>query len=145
MPLIGPPIVPAAMSGERTAAGLGVVAALAVVVLVLAPYMVADARAIGVYYGGLVGPPLAGLFAAVVAIGLAGAIRERTDPATAAGVAVVLGVLTLALLVPWAAGVSPTLVGGMTTVAAFEHHRWGLLAAALVLAAAGTWYAKAVV
>lgn len=132
------------MRGERPAAGLGLGAAVAVVLLVLVPYAVANPGAIGVYYGGLVGPPLAGLFAAVAAIGLAGAARERTDPATGAGVVVVLGVLTLALLAPWAAGVSPAVVGGMTTVAAFQYHRWALVAAAAVLVAAGAWFARAV-
>lgn len=133
------------MNAERTAARLGVVAALAVVLLVLVPYALADARAIGVYYGGLVGPPLAGLFAAVAAIGLLGALRGRTDPPTAAGVAVVLAAITLGLLAPWAAGVSPSLVGGLTTVAAFEHHRWALVAAAAVLLVAGGWFAREVV
>lgn len=126
------------MDRERAATGLGVGAAAAIVVLVLAPYAVADARAIGVYYGGLVGPPLAGLFAAVAAIGLAGAHRGRTDRPTAAGVVVVFAFATLVVLAPWALGVSPTLVGGMTTVAAFEHHRWAIvLAAAVLLGAAG--------
>lgn len=133
------------MDREQAAAGLGIGAALAVVLLVLVPYAIADGRAVGVYYSGLVGPPLAGLFASVAAIGLAGAARERTDPATGAGVVVVLGVLTLALLAPWAAGVSPSLVGGLTTVAAFEHHRWALVAAAGGMVAAGAWFARAVV
>lgn len=130
------------MTIERRAGGLGVGAAVAIVLLVLLPYAIADPRAVGVYYAGLVGPPLAGLFAAVAAIAFLGAMRERTDPPTAAGVTVVLGVLTLGLLVPWAAGVSPALVGGMTTVAAFEYHRWALVAGALGLLAASGWFAK---
>lgn len=131
------------MTDERRAASLGVGAAMAIVALVLVPYALADPRAVGVYYAGLLGPPLAGLFAAVAAIALLGARRGRTDPPTAAGVVVVLGVLTLGLLVPWALGVSPALVGGMTTVAAFEYHRWALVAAGLVVIAAGGWFARA--
>lgn len=130
----------------RTVAGLGTGAALAVVLLVVLPYGVADAGAIGVYYGGdLIGPPLAGLFAAVVGIAMLGAARDRTDPPTAAGVAVVLGLLVVGLVVPWALGVSPALVGGLTTVAAFEWHRWILAAAGLTLLTAAAWFAFRVV
>lgn len=130
------------MTGERRAAGLGVGAAVAVVLLVLLPYAIADPRAVWVYYAGLLGPPLAGLFASVAAIALLAAARERTDRPTAAGVVVVLGVLTLGLVAPWAGSVSPSLVGGMTTLAAFEYHRWALVAAALALLGAGTWFAR---
>lgn len=134
------------MPDARTAAGLGVAAALAVVILLLVPYAVSDARAVGVYYGGdLVGPPLAGLFAAVAGIALLGAVSGRTDPPLAAGVAVVLGLIVVGLLGTWAFGVSAGLVGGMTTVAAFEWHRWVLAAAGVVLFAATAWFARRVV
>ncbi|MDZ7700577.1 MAG: hypothetical protein U5J98_00130 [Halobacteriales archaeon] len=133
------------MNREGVATRLGVGAAAAIVLLVLAPYAVADARAIGVYYGGLLGPPLAGLFAAVAGIGLGGAHRGRTDRPTAAGVVVVFAFATLVVLAPWALGVSPALVGGMTTVAAFEHHRWALvLAGVLLLGAAGAFASEVV-
>lgn len=132
------------MNGER-AAGVGVVAALVGLVLLLVPYTLADARAVGVYYGDLVGPPLAGLFAAVAAIALVSGARRRADPPLAAGVAVVFGALVAGLLVPWALGVSPALVGGMTAVAAFEHHRWALAAAGVWLLLAAGAYARAVV
>ncbi|MFB6353699.1 MAG: hypothetical protein ABEJ92_06395 [Halobacteriales archaeon] len=128
------------------AARVGVVAAAAVVLLVILPFGVADPGAVGVYYGGdLAGPPLAGLFAAVAAIALAAGVRGRTDPPLAAGVAVVLGVLVAGLVIPWAAAVSSSLVGGMTTVAAFEYHRWALAAAGLGLFAGSAWFARAVV
>lgn len=130
------------MTAQRRSAELGMVAAVAVVLLVLVPYAVADPRAVWVYYAGLLGPPLAGLFAAVAAIAFLAAARERTDPASAAGVVVVLAVLTLGLIAPWAVGVSPALVGGMTTVAAFEDHRWALVVGALALLGAGGWFAR---
>lgn len=133
------------MDGSGRAAGLGVVAAAAIVALLAVPYAVADARAVGVYYADLVGPPLAGLFAVVAAIALLGADRGRSDPPMAAGVAVVLGALVVGLLGWWAAGVSPALVGGMTTVAAFEWHRWALTAAGVVLLGGVGWYAWSVV
>ncbi|MFB6361518.1 MAG: hypothetical protein ABEH59_09385 [Halobacteriales archaeon] len=133
------------MVGARTAARLGVGAGVAIVLLVLLTYVVADARAVGVYFGGLLGPPLAALFAAVVAIALAGARRGNTDPATAAGVVVVLSVLTLGLLASWATAVGPSLVGGMTSVSAFQYHRWVLVALAGLLLVAGAQYTRQVI
>jgi len=134
------------MAADRRAAQLGTASALAVLVLVGLPYAVSSPRAIAVYYGGgLVGPPLAGLFAAVAAIALLGAERGRTDPPLAAGVAVVLALLVAGLVVPWAVGVSPTLVAGLTSVAAFAWHRWLLALAALALLAGSGWYAWVVV
>lgn len=134
------------MTDPRHVAGLGTAAAVAVVGLLVVPYALADARAVWVYFGGdLVGPPLAGLFAAVAAIALLGAARGRTDPPLAAGVGVVLGGLAAGLLAVWAAGVSAGLVGGLTTVAAFQWHRWGLVAAAGLLLVASAWFARAVV
>lgn len=134
------------MADARRSAGLGIGAALGVVLLVVLPYGIADARAIGVYYGGaLGGPPLAALFAAVAAIALLGALRGRTDAPTAAGVALVLGVLVAGLVVPWAFGVSPALVGGLTAIALFEWHRWALAATGLALLAGSAGYARRVV
>lgn len=145
-PLIGPPRERADVTDPRRAAGLGAAAALAVVGLLVVPYGLTDVRAVAVYYGGdLVGPPLAGLFAAVSAIALAGAARDRTDPPLAAGVALVLGAMTTGLLAVWALGVSPALVGGLTTVAAFRWHRWLLVAATGLLLLASAWFARAVV
>lgn len=133
------------MIGARWAARLGIGAGVVIVLLVLVPFAIADVRAVGVYFGGLVGPPLAGLFAAVAAIALAGASRGNTDPPTAAGVVVVLTVLTLGFLVRWAATVSSSLVGGMTELAAFQYHRWALVAIAAVLLAAGAQYTRQVI
>lgn len=134
------------MADARRPAVLGVGAALAVVVLLVLPYAIVTVSAVGVYYGGdLVGPPLAGLFAAVAGIALAGGARGRTDPPVSAGVAVVFGALVAGLVVPWALGVSPSLVGGLTTVAAFDWHRWALAAAGFVLLAAAAWFAREVV
>lgn len=130
------------MDDADRAAALGVAAALAVVGLLVSPYLLTDPRAIGVYYGGSVlGPPLAGLFALVAAIALAGGSTGRSDPPTAAGVAVVLGGLAALLLVAWAPGVSPSLVGGLTTLAAFEYHRWAVATAGLGLLIGAAWFA----
>lgn len=130
----------------RLAAWLGVGSAAAVDVLVVVPYALADARAIAVYYGdSLVGPPIAGLFAGVAAVALLAGARGRTDPPVAAGIAVVLGLLAAGLLVSWALGVSPVLVGGLTTESAFRWHRWALAAAGLGLFGGAIWYARLVV
>lgn len=134
------------MVDARRPAVLGVGAALAVVVLLVLPFAVVTGSAVWVYYGGdLVGPPLAGLFAAVAGIALAAGAQGRTDPPMAAGVAVVFGALVAGLVLPWALGVSPSLVGGLTTVAAFDWHRWALAAAGIVLLAAAAWFTRQVV
>lgn len=134
------------MADERHAAALGVGSGLVVILLLLLPYAVVDAGAVGVYYGSdLAGPPLAGLFAAVGVIALAAGVRGRTDPPLAAGVAVVLGTLVIGLVAPWAASVSASLVGGLTTIAAFEWHRWGLAAAGVGLFVGSAWFAREVV
>ena len=133
------------MTDLRQPAGLGVAAAVGVVVLAAVPYGVSNAEAVWLYLGGgLVGPPLAALFAAVAAVALLGAARGRTDPAVAAGVAVVLGALVAGLLAAWAVGVSPALVGSLTEVAAFRFHRWLLAAVGVVQLAASAWFARAV-
>lgn len=133
------------MVAARTAARLGIGAGVTIGLLVLLTYAVADARAVGVYFGGLLGPPLAGLFAVVAVIALAGARRGNTDPATAAGVVVVLSLLSLGLLASWATSVSPSLVGGMTSASAFRYHRWGLVVLALLLVVAGAQYSREVI
>lgn len=134
------------MDAERAAAGLGLAACAAVLALAGAPYLVADAGAVGVYYAvGFAGPPLVALFCLLAAIVLLAGVRRRFDPPMAAGVALVLGIFSALLAVGWALSVLPSVVGGLTSVAALRHHRWLFAAAALVVPAASAWYARAVV
>lgn len=134
------------MDREELAAGLGVVGCLAVLVLVGLPYLVTGRGAVSVYYdAGAVSPAFLSLPAVVAAVALLAGARDRSDPAVVAGVAVVLGALMALLALAWAVGVSPGVVGGLTTEAAFEYHRWALVAAGLGVAGASAWYARLVV
>jgi hypothetical protein len=129
---------------ETRAPSVGVVAALAVLAAVAAPYFLIDATEVGVYYSAPTFVPLhlvVGLFATVAVVIFAAGRNGRTDPLIAAGATVVLGGF-MALLVLWWAVAVGSLVGGLTEVAAFDYHRWLLLAAALAVAGSAGWFAS---
>lgn len=133
------------MERDRIAAGVGVVAAATVAVLVGATYALLDPTALGPYFAaGPTGPPLLALFALVSIVVLAAGAEERSDPPLVAGAAVVLGAFTAGLAWWWALAVTPSLVGSLTELAAFEYHRWAIAAAATVMLAAAAAYARAV-
>lgn len=133
------------MDRERVAATIGLAACLVVLALSAGPYVIADPSAVATYYAaGPAGPPLVSLFSIVVAIVLAAGVRRRTDPALAAGIAVAFGAFVAAIAWWWALSVSPSLVGGFTTIDAFEYHRWALGVATLGVPVAGGLYARAV-
>ena len=133
------------MDRERGAAAIGVAACLVVVALSVTPYLIAAPSAVATYYdAGPAGPPLVALFSVVVAIVLAAGVRRRTDPALAAGIAVAFGAFVAAIAWWWALAVSPSLVGGFTTIDAFEYHRWAVGVATLAVPVAGGLYARAV-
>lgn len=127
---------------DAVPARIGTLAGVVVLLLVALPYAVTDGSEVSVYYGvGVVGPPLLSLFVAVAAVALLSGAAGRSDPATVAGVALVLGVAVAGFAALWALEAG-SVVGGMTTSATFDYHRWALLAAATVLAAAAAWYAR---
>jgi hypothetical protein len=129
---------------ETPAPTVGIVAALAVLAAVVAPYFLIAATEAGVYYSATTLVPVhlvVGLFASVAIIVFAAGRNGRTDPPTAAGAAVVLGGFVAVLVLWWAISVGG-LVGSLTEVAAFGYHRWILLAAALALAGSAGWFAR---
>jgi hypothetical protein len=120
------------MSG--TAAGrLAIALCVLIVVLLGLPYVVLDPGEISVYYGvGPVSPLYLAVLPAVVAVALSGALRGRTDQATASGASLAIaGLLTLFVLM-WAAGVEGV-IGGLTVTATFAYHPWVLAGASLAL------------
>ncbi|WP_276300867.1 DUF7548 family protein [Halorussus lipolyticus] len=131
---------------ETPAPTVGIVSALAVLAVVVAPYFLIRATEVGVYYSAPTALPVhlvVGLFAAVAVIVFAGGRNGRTDAPTAAGAAVVLGGFVALLVLWWAIAVG-SLVGSLTEVAAFDYHRWILLLAALALAGSAGWFAREV-
>lgn len=134
------------MVGERGSIALGTAAAAAVTLLTIIPYLFIDNLAVGVYYQGAIGgPPLVALFAIIEVIVLLAAFKRRTDPALAAGVAIVLGGFMTILSWWWAITVSPEVVGGLTEIDTFQYHRWALAASAAIAAVAAGRYARVVV
>ena len=133
------------MDGTRVAPLVGIVGCLGVLVALVAPYLVVpQTRAVGTYYGaGVLSPLVGGLFSAVAVIVFAAGRTGRTDPATAAGVALVFGLLVAGLSVAWAVTVPDGVVFQLSTTTLIEFHRWMLAAVSLVVPAGGLWYARA--
>lgn len=133
------------MDTERLAGAAGIAAAAALVALIAATYAILDPTAIGPYFAASPGgPPLLALFGLLSVVVLAAGLAGRQDPAVMAGVAVVVGVFSTLLAWWWAISVSPSLVGGLTTVASFAYHRWAVAVAATALLVASAGYARAV-
>ncbi|MFB6103805.1 MAG: hypothetical protein ABEJ57_01795 [Halobacteriaceae archaeon] len=124
------------------AALVGALAALGVVVGIAIPYAVLSASELSVYYGvGPVSPILLSVVAAVAFVALTGVARDATDPATATGAALVLGLALFGLLAWWAIEVA-AVVGGLDVSAAFTYHRWALLALAAIVPIATATHAR---
>jgi hypothetical protein len=131
---------------ETPAPTVGILAALAVLAAIVAPYFVIAATEVGVYYSAPTAVPVhlvVGLFATISVVVFAAGRNGRTDPPTAAGATVVLGGFVALLVLWWAVAVGG-LVGSLTEVAAFGYHRWVLLVAALALAGTAGWFASEV-
>lgn len=134
------------MNPERVLPEVGAAACLAVVLLVLVPYLAVDASALAVYYdAGPVGPPVLAVLAGVAGVALFAAAQGRSDPVTVAGLAVVVGPATTVLAAIWALAVAPDVVGGLSEMAALEYHRWAVVASCAVVAAVSALYARLVI
>ena len=142
------------MEDRRLAPTVGIVASLLVAVLLAVPYGVVDGEAVANYYGaGVLSPWVGGLLALVEVVVFAAGREDRTDPETAAGFGLGLGVATVAVFALWAVTVpaevplqlttDEPLVGPLTTGTVVEYHRWVTAGAALFVPAAGAWYARA--
>lgn len=127
----------------RLPAMVGTAASLFVAATILVPYVALDAggSSIAAYYD--YGPLTAvsvlvlGLVTAVV---FASGSQGRADPATAAGTALGLGVVTTVVAALWAIAVPYEFVTGFTTAEWFEYHRWTVVGAAGTVAGCGVWY-----
>lgn len=130
------------MERQRVAAWTAAAGSVGVGLLLLAPLAVADANAVGVYYGqAAVTPLLSAVFLAVAVVAVVGARRGTADPPFAAGVAVACALGATAVLAAWAVPLAPDVVGGLTDVAAMRYHRWALVLASLAATAGFTGYA----
>ncbi|WP_132061390.1 DUF7548 family protein [Halorussus amylolyticus] len=131
---------------DTRAPSVGILASLAVLATVVAPFFLIRPTEAGVYYDAPTLVPVhlvIGVFASVAIIVFAAGRNGRTDPETAAGATVVLGGFVALLALWWAIAVGD-IVGSLTENAAFDYHRWVLVAAAFALAGSAGWYAREV-
>lgn len=132
------------MDGTRVAPLVGIAGCLVTLLALVAPYLALDAGAVGTYYGtGAINPLVGGLFCTVTIIVFAAGQRKRTDPATAAGVALVFGLLVAGISLVWAVTVPVGVVFQLSAPSIIEFHRWVLVAVSIVIPASGLWYARA--
>lgn len=133
------------MDDLRLAPTVGLVASLAVLVLLVVPFLaVEQGSAVGVYYGaGSVNGLAVALFAGVAVIAFAAGREGRTAPDLAAGVTIVLGLFAFVLGLVWALTVPRDVVTQLSTAAWLEYHPWAVVLVTLVMPAAAAWYARA--
>ena len=130
------------MQHRQVAPLVGIVASLAAIALVLAPYLVVDSLSVGTYYGAaIVGPWLVALFGLVAIIALLAGVQDRTDDATVAGAALVFGIVMVLVTAIWAFSVPQGMVEQLGQVEALSYHRWALLVVSLFVPASAGWYA----
>jgi len=127
------------MDDLRIAPLVGIVGCLAVLLALAAPYvLVEDVGGVGLYYGsGAINPLLAGLFAAIALIALAAGREGRSDPALAAGVALVLGAVMAVVAIAWALTVR------VDVVAIDTAHRWVVAGVSVFVPVGSAWFARA--
>lgn len=131
------------MEPDRLPPAVGVAASVAVLALVVAPYLVVSTSGMSVYYDGpLGGPVVVGLFASVTVIAFAAGYANRSPPETVAGATLALGLVMVVLGSLWAFTVPAESIGGFSSNALLTYHRWAFLAATLVVPASAAWYAN---
>ena len=133
------------MEQLRLAPTVGIVASLAVLGTLAAPYaIVEEGSAVGAYFAaGSISPLTVGLFATVAIIVFAAGREGRSPPDLVAGVALVLGLFMAALATLWAVTVPQSMVTQLSTSAVLGYHRGALVVATLVVPASAAWYARA--
>ena len=120
----------------------GIVASIAVLLVLAWPFAVEPASSVGLYYStGAVTPYAAGLLALVAVIVFAAGREGRSDPSLAAGAGLVFGAFIAAISVAWAFTARVDVLGGASAL--LSSQRWVLAAVALAVPLAGLWYARA--
>lgn len=134
------------MNRRRLAPLVGIVGCLLVAGLLAVPYVLvrtSPGTTLATYYGtGALNPLVAGVFALVAVIVLAAGREERTDPVTAAGIGLSLGVFLFAVVALWALTVPEEVVLGMDAPQIMQYHPWVTTAAAASVPAAAAWWAR---
>lgn len=140
------------MTRERLPVALGVVAAVAVIVLTAIPYTLTGSTGISAYYRvGIASPVFVSLLAVVGAITLLSAAKGRADPPLAAGIAVTLAVFSLVIALTWALPARDVALGlelradpllGTDPATWFAYHPVLVVLSTLVLVGAAALYTR---
>jgi hypothetical protein len=123
------------MEATRLAPLVGIAGCVGVLAALAYPFFAVEAPAD--YFGaGAINPLAAGLLALVAIVVLAAGREGRTDPAFAAGVAIVLGLAVLAILALWAVTLR------LDVVTIDPNHRWIATAVAVLVPVGAGWFAR---
>jgi len=132
------------MNRLRLAPTVGIVASLAVIAVLAAPYAIVEGGSgVGTYFAaGAINPQIVGLFAAVAIIVFAAGREDRSPADLVAGATLVLGVFMTALALLWAVTVPQSVVTQLSTATLLQYHRGALVVTSLVVPATAVWYAR---
>ena len=134
------------MELTRRAPQLGIACCLVLVAALLAPYLrlPADAQLeLELYYAsGVFGAGILGIFALVALVILGAGLAGRTEPDTAAGAALVIGLVATGIALQWALSVPPENV--LVASETWTYHRFVVVGASLGLTVASGLYARAI-
>jgi hypothetical protein len=136
------------MDTETAAPTVGAVASLLLAVVVFAPAVAVTEPNVGLaeyYAAGPVGVSVVGFLGLLSVVVFLAGKQGRTDPATIAGLTLVMGVAMLAFALTWALSLDPTLVFSFPQQYAWiENHRWVVVTVAAIVPMAAAAYARAV-
>lgn len=142
------------MTREHLAARLGIVSAVAILVLTAIPYALTESTGISAYYRvGVASPVFVSVLAVVGAITLLSAAKGRSDPALAAGIAVTVAVFAVVIAALWAIPAQDVAFSlnlradplfGSDPTTWFSYHPVLVVLSTLVLAAASAVYTRIV-
>jgi hypothetical protein len=134
------------MPNDTVAPTVGTVASLLLAVVVFAPALLITETQVGVadyYAAGPIGVSVVGFLGFVGVVVFLAGVQERTEPATVAGLTLVLGVAMFAFAAVWAFSIDTTLLFSFPAQYAWiENHRWAVLVLAAVVPVAAAGYAR---
>jgi len=124
----------------------GMVSCLAVIALVSLPYLLAPAVAVGVYCDTIpVAVELIDVLLSLVAfIAFGSALRGRSDPATVAGVTVVLGGFLVGITLWWALVTPASMLVEAARMDSLNGYQWVLFLVTIGVPTSAGWYARTV-
>ncbi|AFK18742.1 hypothetical protein E6P09_08160 [Haloferax mediterranei ATCC 33500] len=136
------------MDAERLAPTIGLIGSILLAVAVAVPAVAVEAsngQMAAYYASGPVGLSIVGMLALLEVIVFLSGRQNRTDPATAAGLGVVLSLSMLGLAVLWSVSIDPTVLFSFEQQYAWlSYHRWTVIGAAAVALVGGVGYARSI-